>query len=83
MPLKYVIINEVAPRLGTEMEAHFDFGRGATSAGFFDIEIVKETPESFRPDYLRVQCWGESISLGVKSRGKEDASIIERMLNRT
>ena len=28
-----------------------------------------------------VGCWGQSTSLGIKSRGVEDAKLIERMVN--
>jgi hypothetical protein len=31
---------------------------------------------------ILVDCYGESVSLGVKSRGKEDARIIENSHNR-
>lgn len=45
------------------------------SAGFVDIDGAIDA--GIYPD-LSVHCYGESLSLGIKSRGKVDADLIER-----
>lgn len=44
-------------------------------AGFVRIGCEIEESEHF------ANCYGESISLGIRSRGDEDGAIIERYLN--
>lgn len=47
-------------------------------AGFIDID-VNDLPYGRRG--VTATCWGESTSLTVSSRGKEDSDIADTMLN--
>ena len=70
---KYVIYDDLFPRLCTEADKHSTIApHGATSAGFASL--------SFAPDgALEVSCFGESVGLGLKSKGEKDAELIRRM----
>lgn len=86
MKLKYVIINEAFPILFGEYFKHSDFASGhgkVTSAGFVTIKEI-ETPEGSPfcvARMLQAGCYGESVSLGVKSDPEWDQKLIERVLN--
>ena len=71
---KYIIINDVFPILFTEAQQHIDIGRklNVTSAGFFRTSILEGK--------IKVHCYGESISLGIKSQ-PDDSYFIEKFLN--
>lgn len=71
---KYVVFDEVFPRITGEYEKHSELadGRKVTSAGFGQLV--------FEPDgEFYIQCWGESVGLNVKSRPEKDAVLL-RML---
>lgn len=75
---KYLVYDECYPVLFTEADQHKDragFNK-VTSAGFARLFISddKETK-------IGVQCWGESVSLGIKSNPQLDSALIERMFN--
>ena len=62
--------NEVAPIVGTVL--------GAGEVNFRTV-VMGTMPPDETP--ITVGCWGQSTSLGIKSRGDEDAKLIERMVN--
>ena len=70
---KYVIIDDIAPRICSECEQHRDLTGQfkATSAGFGQINIDNEGKFS-------VQCWGESISLKLKV-GPRDEMLLRHL----
>jgi len=72
---KYVIVNGTYPRLCSEAETHKSLAGGlhVTSAGFARLDI---DPAS----RLSVSCFGESVSLKVKS-DPIDSMLIERMFS--
>jgi hypothetical protein len=85
MKLKYVIYDDCYPVIFGEYFKHTDVRtfKQATSAGFVSLKEV-DTPESSQfccARMLKAYCYGESFSLGVKSRGEDDARLIERMFN--
>jgi hypothetical protein len=79
---KYVIIDTdlfAAPVVFSDLLQHADVVRSlagktssAISAGFCYIKVVDGEP--------RYVCYGESISLGLKSRPEEDARILNKYL---
>lgn len=78
MKIKYVIIDELFPRLGTLGEQHSQIAGGykVTSAGFCSFEMGGYGD----PPGWRVSVWGESLSCKVKSQ-PYDAELIKRMLS--
>jgi hypothetical protein len=70
---KYVIKNGSAIIFSSAIN-HSDFGGGIEGAGF--VSIYSELGS----DDVDCVCYGESISLGIKSRGEEDAWIIKSQL---
>lgn len=74
MKVKYVIINELFPRLCSLAEEHAQLAKGerVTSAGFCSFSGQS-------PDW-QVSVWGESISLKVK-HDPHDAYLIKRLLS--
>lgn len=72
---KYIITEHEMPMIFSEWQNHADvarwvFGdRPIIGAGFVYV--------TQRGDY---SCYGESITLRVKSRGEEDAKILNKML---
>jgi len=72
---KYIIVDSLAPELPvvfTELFTHSDIARSiggkVHSAGFCYIENN------------RYVCYGESVSLKVKSRGEIDSKILNNLL---
>ena len=85
MKFKYVILEEPVEKRErvfvidggmnhSDLVNHFPKWK-PVSAGFCTIDCYNE--DDF--EHPKVQAWGESISIGVKSR-EEDASIISRHL---
>lgn len=83
--IKYVIKSGVYPIVFSECNQHVDFqhtnGGAPTSAGFCTIHPGTPPPDYPGTTYLEVRCYGESISLGIKSNPEHDKYIIERFLN--
>ncbi len=78
---KYVIIADLYPRVCSEAETHRDLAGGlkATSAGFAELSIQPNVgPDGADVDF-NVQCWGESVSLNIKSNAVKDAVLLRRM----
>ena len=73
---KYIIF-KYSPLLFNECFQHKDFKNHGEikSAGFFWVSDDKN--ESYG---IKVTCYGESISLGVKSKPEEDEKEIKAML---
>jgi hypothetical protein len=46
-------------------------------AGFVYFKMAKD---SFGDDIITAVCYGESISLGIKSREEEDSAIVTRQI---
>ena len=50
-------------------------GKKVTSAGFAKIDVTPDGNDVM----FNVDCWGESVSLNVKSKGVDDARILRRL----
>ncbi len=76
MKIKYVIFDDIAPVLLSDCQQHADIRcqYRPTSAGFCSYVFNETTCE------LDVTCWGESISLGIKSKPDIDSHLIKRLL---
>ena len=75
--MKYVVFNNDTFALLPESASHDDVVKHKLSvlgAGFCRIESFKTPYDDIK---FKVQCWGESITLNIKSRGMEDANIIQ------
>ena len=74
---KYIIVdnaNGIIPVVFTELATHKDVARGSMpgtilGAGFCSINVDG-----------RYDCYGESTSLNVKSRGEEDSRLLNKFL---
>ena len=80
MKNKYIIIKEGSiemPILFPGLLNHIDVARGtgkeAVGAGFWDIDTNN-------PDKIEYFAYGESITLGIKSR-EQDSEILNRFFN--
>lgn len=75
--LKYVIDDYGNIAIFSPTAVHSDIARQmygkAVSAGFVDFEVPAD-------GVLDVKCFGESVSLGVKSNGFKDEEIIREKL---
>ena len=74
--MKYVVVVKMGlevPILLPACVSH-DTIKGAVSAGFVDLVPLGS-------DVMLVNAYGESFSLGKKSRGEKDAELICRMLS--
>lgn len=80
MKIKYIIIDELYPRLCSLAEQHSDVANGykVTSAGFCSFEQGDGSKDGM--GWL-VSCWGESLSLKIKSDPEHDSHLIERLLS--
>lgn len=86
---KYIIIDTgtfVIPVIFSELQQHFDVAHAlgglpdkVLGAGFCHIDITIRLGANAKPE-PRYVCSGESISLKVKSRGDEDARILNKYL---
>jgi hypothetical protein len=77
--MKYVIVKclgvETA-RLGSEVDGHLSLlhlGEDAIAAGFCSLAAVDGE--------IKVFAWGQSQGVKAKSRGEEDAEIIEKTIS--
>jgi hypothetical protein len=72
---KYVITEDKVIIVFPELIQHSEFKHfNPTSAGFISIGVNKQGNPS-------CSCYGESISLGLKSNPEEDTKIAKRQLN--
>jgi len=71
---KYIVLNECYPRICSGAETHRDLaaGRKVTSAGFAQL-YTKENGD------FGVSCYGESVSLKIKSNPESDQRLLERL----
>lgn len=85
--LKYIIDSDkdfviFSPTINhSDMVMGFGYGSKAISAGFCQLiteEVINRN--GMREEEIRVKCFGESISLGIKSRD-EDSEIITKRIN--
>lgn len=80
MELKYILDDYGNFALFSKVNTHSDMAKGfykkPVSAGFCRIEAE----ETHHGERAVVVCWGESISLNLKSRA-EDGDIINKKLN--
>lgn len=75
--MKYVMKDDMFMFLPLTM-GHDSCGiRAPTSAGFINFIIEQDECGN---DFLKAVCYGESISLGIKSREFEDADLITRRI---
>jgi hypothetical protein len=81
MRFKYIIFNSSFPAIFSESLSHNDIANGVrerpTSAGFIDFEIGGAFD-----DLIRVNCFGESFTLNIKSNQELDETIIENLINK-
>ena len=70
---KYVIVRNHPILFPVEL-AHSDVVSNAQSAGFFILRLNAQDAD--------VVCWGESISLNLKSNEAADAGIIREFVSR-
>jgi len=82
--MKYIIVDTMGlevPILFSELLNHSDVARGykVVAAGFVSISSSVDTNDSgYSPKYIiEVDCYGESTTLGIKSRGILDDDIID------
>ena len=81
-PAKYVIIDGSAIVFSAAIQ-HKDmvgFNQKCTSAGFVTFGIQKD---SWGDDIVVANCYGESVSLGIKSNEEEDSIRITRQITNT
>lgn len=75
--MKYVVFNNDTFALLPESASHDSVVKHKSSvlgAGFCRIESFRNPYDDIK---FKVQCWGESITLNVKSRELEDANVIQ------
>lgn len=79
--MKYIIIDYSIPVVFSEANNHKDFKNigNITSAAFFNISAKQEINDEAAPR-IRVHCYGESQSLGLK-KDICDERILERLFN--
>jgi hypothetical protein len=71
---KYIITSDKKIIVFTELLQHSEFKRfNPISAGFISFGVNKGNPTC--------SCYGESISLGIKSNPEEDTLLAKRQLN--
>ena len=83
--LKYVIIKVGGLEVSILFNCVIDHSYCANpmnivAAGFCSVQAEYDEVDSVGK--LNVSCWGESVSLKVKSRGEADAAVILRDLER-
>ncbi len=72
---KYIITKDGVIIVFPELLQHSEFKRfNPTSAGFISFGVNKEENPS-------CSCYGESISLGLKSNPEEDTKLAKKQLN--
>jgi hypothetical protein len=82
MRIKYIIVNAgfgtEAPILFSELLKHSEVAgnRQVISAGFVQINAEEKDGEQV----LVATCYGESTSLGIKSREEEDSKLVTSQL---
>jgi hypothetical protein len=91
---KYIIIDygmNVVPIVFSELQQHAEVARALYAtpdkilgAGFCFIEVVKITNQAGQTFHEpRYKCYGESVSLKVKSREDEDSRFLNKYLGVT
>ena len=87
--LKYIILDDILPVIFPEGVGHNEISHGtgmrATSAGFVTLVPISSTRNAngeITRAKINSTVYGESISLGIGSRGDHDNAIIEKFLNR-
>lgn len=76
---KYVIVEGSAIVFSAAIQ-HKDmvgYNRKCSGAGFVTFHYKEDSPEG---DYIYVKCYGESVSLGIKSNPEDDSRIITRQI---
>jgi hypothetical protein len=76
---KYVIVEGSAIVFSAAIQ-HRDmvgYNQKCEGAGFVYFTMTKD---SFGDDIITAVCYGESVSLGIKSRGAEDSAIVTRQI---
>lgn len=73
----------IHPNMAPHFNADFNHAR-IVAAGECSFQATHEDGDCnvYHNDAIEVSCWGESISLGVKSRGQRDENLIKRMLEK-
>jgi hypothetical protein len=77
--VKYVIINGSAIVFSGAIQNKdmVGYNEKCEGAGFVYFTIGKD---SFGDDDIVAKCYGESISLGIKSRGEVDSNLVTRQI---
>jgi hypothetical protein len=77
--VKYVIVDGSAIIFSAAIQ-HKDmvgYNEKCEGAGFVEFRVSKD---SYDEDVITAHCYGESISLGIKSRREEDSKIVTRQI---
>ncbi len=87
---KYFIIDTgafILPVLFSDLANHAEVARALTGntsnivgAGFCELQYSDASVIDWQAMSPRYVCYGESTSLGIKSRGEKDAKIINKYL---
>lgn len=84
MKLKYILTKPGAFVIFHPVTAHNEMAKGLygepVSAGFCYLDIITPKPEEYQAPKLSVRCFGESISMNLKSR-PEDSEYITNKIN--
>ena len=79
MKAKYVIVGGSAIVFSPAIQ-HSEmvkYGQKCDRAGFVTFYTQKD---KYGDDIIKADCYGESVSLGIKSREAEDSAIVTRQL---
>lgn len=77
---KYVIVNGSAIVFSAAIQhsSMVGFNQKCDGAGFVAFYTKKD---EYGDEIIKADCYGESISLGIKSRGEEDSVIVTRQIS--
>ena len=80
---KYVIQSGIYPFVFSGATKHSEAcPHGGTSAGFFSVNASATRKKQWSEEpYLEVSCWGESLSLNLKSDPEHDKIMLEMLFN--
>ena len=76
--VKYIIVEDGGtelPIMFNPILSHKQVAGGAKVVGAGEVGLY---PTAER---INVSCWGKSVTLGVESRGEDDAKLIDRTIN--
>jgi hypothetical protein len=80
--VKYVIVEGLGIIFSNAIQHKemVGYNQKCEGAGFVNFTIKKD---EYGDDIIIANCYGESISLGIKSRGEIDSNILTRQITNT